>query len=151
MKLDWQWFTLDTFDTHTLLAYLRLRQDIFVVEQKCTAPEIDDYDPSALHLVGRNQQGRVQAGLRLLPPGLKFPEPSLGRVAVHPDARRSRIGRAMLREALKESVARWPNQGNRISAQSHLQHFYGIAGFVTVSEEYEEDGLPHVEMCLQRD
>ncbi|SFN97774.1 ElaA protein [Formivibrio citricus] len=146
MNIHWQWFTLDTFDTRTLLAYLRLRQDIFVVEQKCTAPEIDDYDPPAQHLVGRDKQGRVIAALRLVPPGLKFPEPSLGRVVVHPDSRRGGTGSALLREALAKSDALWPGQGNRISAQSHLQHFYGNVGFKTVSEEYEEDGLPHVEM-----
>lgn len=149
MKLHWQWFTLDAVDNLTLLAYLRLRQDIFVAEQKCTAPDIDDYDTPAQHLVGSDEQGRILAALRLLPAGLKFAEPSLGRVVVHSDARRGGTGTALLREALKQSSRLWPGQGNRISAQSHLQLFYRNVGFVTVSEEYEEDGLPHIEMWLK--
>lgn len=151
MKLDWQWFSIDSFAPRTLLAYLRLRQDVFIVEQACAVPEIDDYDLPALHLVGRDDRGRVRAALRLLPPGLKFAEPSLGRVVVHAEARRQGVGAALLREGLKKSSQLWPGQGNRISAQSHLKDFYGVEGFVAVGEEYEEDGLPHVEMCLRRD
>lgn len=146
MQLNWHWYTLNDFDPATLLGYLKLRQDVFVVEQKCTAPDIDDYDLQALHLIGYGTDGTPLACLRLIPPGLKFAEPALGRVVVHADARRGGTGSALLREGLAQAELRWPGQDNRISAQSHLQAFYGAVGYETVSQEYEEDGIPHVEM-----
>lgn len=149
MTLNWQWFSIDCVTPVTLLGYLRLRQDVFIVEQACAVPEIDDYDLPALHLLGTDEQSRIFAALRLLPPGLKYAEPSLGRVVVHPEARRQGVGLLLLREGLKKSSELWPGMGNRISAQSRLQRFYGNIGFKTVSAEYEEDGILHVEMLRE--
>lgn len=142
----WCWFRLGDFPPALLLDYLRLRAAVFVVEQACLYADIDDLDSISWHLLGLNEAGRVLAGLRLVPPGLKYPEPSLGRVVLDPAVRGAGLGCDLVLAGLQESARRWPGQGNRISAQSRLQHFYARCGFLRTGPEYLEDGIPHIEM-----
>jgi ElaA protein len=79
-------------------------------------------------------------------PGLKFEEPSIGRVVVDASLRGSGAGDELVRRGVEHCVSTWPGRGIRISAQAHLQRFYGRQGFVTVGDEYLEDEIPHVEM-----
>jgi len=94
---------------------------------------------------GRDE-GDLVAYCRLVPPGTKFAEPSIGRVVTLPAARGMGHGRALMREALAEAARLWPGRALRIGAQRYLERFYGEFGFVTVSEPYDEDGIAHVEM-----
>ena len=80
--ITWSWWKLADAEPLALFAYLRLRSDVFVVEQGCTYPDMDDHDPVAWHLTGTDASGRLLAVARLLPPGEKYKEPSLGRVIV---------------------------------------------------------------------
>ena len=146
MPLTWTWFRFNDFDVATFYAYLKLRQDVFVVEQNCIYADLDDLDQAAWHLVGRDASGAVLAGLRLVAPGLKFAEPSLGRVVVATAARKGGTGHALVAEGLAQSARIFAAVGNRIGAQAHLQRFYSRLGFVTVSDEYDEDGIQHVDM-----
>lgn len=146
MPLSWSWFRFDDFDVATLYAYLKLRADVFVIEQNCIYGDLDNLDQAAWHLVGRDAAGAVLAALRLVPPGIKYAEPSLGRVVVAASARSGGTGRALVAEGLAQSARVFPGLGNRIGAQAHLQRFYGGLGFVTVGAEYDEDGIPHVDM-----
>ena len=101
------------------------------------------------HLLGReatSSSGPLIAYARLVPPGLKFAEPSIGRVLTASRARRSGAGRELMREAVARVRAMWPGHPIRIGAQRYLERFYGEFGFVQVSEPYDEDGIPHIEM-----
>lgn len=145
MPLIWRWYSFADFDTPTLFQYLRLRQQVFVVEQACAYPDIDDLDLVSTHLLAWSGNVLV-ACLRLVPPGLKYAEPSLGRVIAAPELRGTGLGYTLIVAGLKGATEQYPDMNNCIGAQSHLQSFYARHGFVTVSDEYEEDGILHIDM-----
>lgn len=127
---------------------LQLRVNVFVVEQQCAYPELDEHDRHAetRHLAGRDASGQLIAYARILPAGLRFSEVSLGRFVVRKDARGQGIGHQLLSVALKEIQSSWPGHAIRISAQDYLEKFYGQYGFTRASDMYFEDGISHVEM-----
>ncbi|MFO1274409.1 MAG: GNAT family N-acetyltransferase, partial [Rubrivivax sp.] len=106
----------------------------------------DGADPQAWHLQGRDAAGVLQAYLRGVDPGVKYSEPSIGRVITAPELRRSGLGRELMREGLARCARQWPGQAVRISAQARLNDFYAGFGFVTQGEDYLEDGIPHRQM-----
>jgi ElaA protein len=144
--LRWQWLAWADFDPDTLYALLRLRVDIFVVEQNCAYADLDGLDPQCRHLVGRDIAGQVQAGLRLVPPGIKHAAPAIGRLVVAAGLRGAGSGRALMLEGLRGCAQHYPQQAVFLSGQQHLEHFYRSLGFATISEPYIEDGIPHVDM-----
>lgn len=144
--MRWQWLTWPEFDPDTLYALLKLRVDVFVVEQNCAYADLDGLDPQCRHLVGRDAAGRVQAGLRLVPPGIKHAAPALGRLVVAAGLRGAGNGRALLREGLRGCALHYSGQAVFLSGQQHLQSFYHSLGFESISEPYLEDGIPHVDM-----
>ncbi|WP_034639557.1 GNAT family N-acetyltransferase [Chitinilyticum aquatile] len=150
MSLTWHWHTFDTIPPRILFDYLRLRSDIFVVEQACVFSDMDVFDEDGWHLVGLDANSRVQAGLRLLAPGVKYAEPSLGRIVLAAHLRGMGLADALVQEGLAQSEQLYPGSGNRIGAQARLQRFYERQGFVRDGEEYDEDGIAHVEMRLDR-
>ena len=125
---------------------LALRSQVFVLEQNCVYLDPDGLDRQSWHLLGRDGQGALQAYLRTVDPGLKYDEPSIGRVITSAQARGTGLGRALIAEGVKRCDEAWPASAIRISAQAHLARFYGSFGFETVGEAYLEDGIPHVEM-----
>lgn len=142
----WRWHSWLGLAPDTLYAFLKLRSDIFVVEQNCVFPEMDGLDPRCEHLCGTNADGRLLAYLRLVPPGIKFDSPSLGRVVVERSARGSGIAHTMMLEGLRRCSARYPRQAVLLSAQQHLEGFYSSLGFRRIGEPYMEDGIPHIDM-----
>lgn len=145
--LTWQLFTFDQLSNNALYDLIKLRIDIFVVEQNCPYPELDNKDrlPGVRHLLGYDGDTLV-ACARLLPPGVSFDGVSIGRVAVAIDQRGSRLGHRLVAQALSECQMLWPGQSIEIGAQEHLQGFYGQHGFKAFSDVYLEDGIPHVDM-----
>lgn len=147
--LRWQWSSFEELSRHELYEILKARQAVFVVEQNCVYQDIDDLDPVAWHLVGwlQDEAGETLAAyLRVVFPGSKYPEPSLGRVLTTLSARGTGLGRELLREGITRTLTAFPGASIRISAQQYLEQFYAEFGFQTVSEAYLEDGIPHVEM-----
>lgn len=135
---------LNEFSAIELYAMLKLRVDVFVVEQECPYPELDGNDVNCLHL--RLMDGNeLLACARLWRPSNEV-LPRIGRVAVSPDHRGKKLGEALMREAIIACEREYPGEAIEISAQSHLQRFYGSLGFTATSEEYVEDGIPHVDM-----
>lgn len=132
--------------SHTLYALLRLRAQVFVVEQRCVFQDMDGADADCLHLLCEASDGRLLASARLVPAGLKYAESSIGRVVSDPAARPLKLGHTLMAEAVRQLLQLWGPQPIRIGAQAHLQHFYQRHGFVTASEPYDEDGIAHVEM-----
>jgi ElaA protein len=108
--------------------------------------DADGLDRSAWHLLGHDSEGRLQAYLRVVDPGLKYAEPSIGRVVTDPSVRGSGVGRQLAAEGVAGCDRLWPGQSVRISAQAHLQRYYQRVGFEAVGEGYLEDGIPHIEM-----
>ena len=127
-------------------ALLRLRINVFVVEQDCPYPELDDKDRDSFHLIGKNDAGELVAYTRILPPGVSYAEVSVGRVVVDEKARGKGVGDDMLAESLRFVEQQFGNVPIRISAQTYLTSYYQKAGFDVVGDEYLEDGIPHIEM-----
>jgi ElaA protein len=127
-----------------LYAIVALRERVFVVEQTCAYLDADGLDPVSRHLwAERPGPGRtIAAYLRLVPPGARFAELSIGRVVVAPEARGTGLGRALMRRG----IAAAGGVAIRLAAQAHLQRFYGELGFARASDAYDEDGIPHVDM-----
>jgi ElaA protein len=145
-------WTLRAFDALTpgeLYGILALRQRVFVVEQACAYLDADGRDPASLHLFACDAAGRYVACLRVVPPGTKFVEPSLGRIATAPEVRRTGLGREIVARGIEAAIAAHGRVSIRISAQRYLERFYGEFGFVTQGTPYDEDGIPHVDMLLR--
>jgi ElaA protein len=126
---------------------LRLRVDVFVVEQTCAYAEIDGQDPFAVHVLGVDGSGACRAYARVLPKqsdGL----PHIGRVVVHPEYRGRKLAKALMIEALRQLERAYGNRRNAIAAQTYLVPFYASLGYVPTSEEYVWDGIPHMDMVL---
>ncbi len=149
--LNWQFYRFNQLTTTQLYALLKLRTDVFVVEQNCPYPELDnkDYAPNTGHLLGYDSNVLV-AYARLLPPGLSYSQVSIGRVVVAESARGKGYGVALIQEALNQCGLLWPDQDIQIGAQLYLVDVYEKFGFVRHSDDYLEDGIPHVDMLLTR-
>jgi ElaA protein len=145
---QWRFAHFDELTAREVHDILQARSAVFVVEQACVFQDMDGADTGSWHLFSR-AEGDIAAYCRLLPAGMKFAEPSIGRVITLPGVRGTGLGRALMQEALRRARDLWPGQAIRISAQRHLDGFYGSLGFVTDSEPYDEDGIPHVEMVLR--
>jgi ElaA protein len=149
MQINWDVKHFKQLNTDELYELLKLRVNVFVVEQNCPYPELDEKDrhPDTLHLSGSNKEnGKLKAYLRILPPGLNFKEASFGRVVVVKENRGKGISNSMVKEALKIIADAWPGNKIRIGAQVYLKQFYESHGFKTVSNEYLEDGIAHIDM-----
>ena len=145
--LAWRWCRFDEFSVNELDAIYRARQQVFSVEQACAYLDADGFDAESFHLAAWPASGRLpSAYARVVPPGLKYAEPSIGRVITAAQARGTGLGRELVRRAIALTEQAFPGQGIRISAQSQLEQFYAQAGFVIVGERYIEDGIPHTEM-----
>lgn len=146
--IRWHARAFRQFDPDTLYALLKLRSEVFVVEQRCVYldPDGKDRDPGTVHLLGLDDTGGIAAYLRILPAGLSYPQVSFGRVLTAPAYRGRGLGDPMIRAALAEIERRWPGSDVQIGAQAHLQHYYGRHGFVPSSEPYLDDGIPHIDM-----
>ncbi len=140
------WYRFHQLDVQQLYDLLRLRVDVFVVEQRCPYPELDGLDAHAWH--GLWYDGDRLAGcVRLLPPGPRFDGPSIGRIAASAPVRGRGLGHAMMVQALQQVAALWPRQPVWLAAQAHLQDFYAAHGFQPRGEVYDEDGIDHIDMC----
>lgn len=143
--IDWQWCALSDLSARQLYKLFAAREAIFVVEQNCAYQELDGLDLEASHLVGWTG-GEVAAYLRVLGPGTRFDEPSIGRVLTSKASRGSSLGRELVARSLAHIDERYPTHAVRISAQAHLEGFYHSFGFEVASSPYLEDGIPHIEM-----
>lgn len=130
-----------------LYALLKLRSDVFVVEQKCAYPDLDgqDLEGDTHHLMGW-EDDQLVAYLRLLDPQSQGGDVVIGRVVTAPAGRGKGLGHKMMEQALKQAEKHWPQVPIYLSAQAHLQKYYGRYGFVVAGEEYLEDDIPHIGM-----
>ena len=161
-RLVWTFIHYDQISPDALYDALMLRQRVFVVEQHCAFLEADGVDRYAWHLLGRQlgQPAGVEylqslesntplvAYLRIVAPGRRFAEPSIGRVVTAPEVRRTGLGRVLMQEGIRRTKELFPGRAIKLSAQRYLEGFYGSLGFVVDGEPYDEDGIPHINMVL---
>lgn len=143
--MNWTWARFEGLSLDDLYDALALRCRVFILEQGAYQ-DPDGLDRCAWHLLGRDEAGTLQANLRVVDPGRKYEEPSIGRVITSPEWRGQGAGRTLMSEGVARCTQAWPGRAIRISAQAHLQRFYGSLGFRPVGEPYAEDGIPHIEM-----
>ena len=143
----WRWCRFDELGVFELDAIYRARQQVFAVEQQCAYLDADGFDARSFHLAGWGADVSLPlACARVVRPGLKYAEPSIGRVATTAAARGTGLGRELVRRAVGHCADAFAGQGIRISAQAHLARFYAEAGFEPIGVPYLEDGIPHLEM-----
>lgn len=124
---------------------LQARESVFIVEQHCPYQDADACDNHAWHMTG-HIDGKLACYVRVVDPGFKYPEPSIGRVLTTAEYRGSGLGRPMMQAAIQQTNRLFPGQNIQIGAQAHLRAFYNSLGFQQCSEEYMEDGIPHILM-----
>ncbi len=158
--LAWSFIHYDRIAADDLYEALLLRQRVFVVEQQCAFLDADGVDRYSWHLLGRNPSKPVGAEyiqplqnvaplvayLRIVPPGNKFDEPSIGRVVTAPEVRRQGLGKVLMEEGIRRTRELFPGRAIMLSAQRYLESFYGSFGFITMGDPYDEDGIPHINM-----
>ena len=147
MTIDWVCKHHSDLGKEQLYALLKLRSEVFVVEQKCAYPDLDgqDLEGDTYHLMGW-EDDQLKAYLRLLDPQSQGGDVVIGRVITAPQARGQGVGHEMMEQALKQAEKHWPQVPIYLSAQAHLQGYYGKYGFVVAGEEYLEDDIPHIGM-----
>ena len=144
-------FSIKTFvnlSNLELYKIIKLRIDVFVVEQDCPYPDLDDKDLKAIHVFTKKAD-EVIAVARILPPGISYKEWSFGRIATQINTRGTGLGKALMDELMQYMGIHHPHQAVRISAQSHLEAFYHAFGFDNTGKAYLEDGIPHIEMLYK--
>lgn len=150
MEANWQVRRFNELSTKELYELLRLRTDIFVVEQACPYPELDgkDTDESTIHLWQYVPDRVMAACMRILGPGVSYPGVSFGRVAVHKAFRGDGLGHDLVDKAIEIAGRTWPGVKIEIGAQEYLTAFYRSHGFRAISAPYIEDNIPHIDMVL---
>jgi ElaA protein len=149
MSISWKTKTFDELSTQELYQILRLRSEVFVVEQNCVYQDIDNKDQKALHLFGI-LEGEIIAYSRLFKPGDYFEFSSIGRVVVAEKHRDKNFGHALIDQSILEIKNRFKVENITISAQLYLKKFYESHGFKATSEMYLEDDIPHIEMKITK-
>lgn len=149
MNYQWQWACFTDLTPRELYAFLRLRHEVFALEQDCLYLDLDGLDQQAAHLMC--WKGDVLLGyLRSLPPGLSYAESALGRIVTAPAGRGLGLGRELVKRGIAYNLRQWPKSGIRINAQAYLEDFYTSLGFVAEGSLYDEDGIPHQQMLYVR-
>lgn len=145
----WRWCRFDELSVFDLQAIYQARQTVFSIEQECVYLDADGFDQAAYHLAAwATDRSMPLAYARVVHPGQKYAEPSIGRVITIAAARGTGLGRELVRRAVTHCQEAFPGQGIRISAQTRLEAFYAGFGFKATGEPYMEDGIAHTEMLL---
>ncbi|MBD8890538.1 GNAT family N-acetyltransferase [Roseibium litorale] len=145
-NLSGVWAAFDDLSARQVHGLLKMRQDVFMLEQNCLFPEIDGKDPDALHFLLLQDDHLVIAAVRIFLSDDTGRETRIGRVVVHKAWRGKRLGDYLMAEAMKKVEECRPGQPVHLSAQAHLEAFYEGFGFKRSSEIYLEDGIEHVDM-----
>jgi len=144
-NIVWKIKTFDEFTVPELYNVLKARIDVFVIEQNCPYPDLDNYDQKAIH-IWAEEDGEILANCRIFDKGIKYPEASIGRVLTTEKARGKKLGKLLIQYAVETIENRFHTSEIRISAQDYLLRFYGDFGFEDTGKKYLEDNIPHTEM-----
>ena len=148
IMIKWTVKKFDELSVHELYSILRLRSEVFVVEQACVFQDMDNKDQSSYHLMGHEDEHLV-AYTRLIPPGVSYSYASIGRVITSQSARGTGIGKQLMETSINKAQQLFGNVPIKIGAQLYLKDFYHSFGFEQSSDIYDEDGIDHIEMIRQ--
>lgn len=171
--LNWQCKKFQELSIDELYSIIKVRQDVFIMEQNCVYADLDGADQDCLHLYATlveedpiastlnsslnpslnpslNNTLNIVAYLRIVPPGVNYPQASLGRILTTSQARGTGAGISLVTKGLEQLEQDHPAHDVKISAQVYLQKFYKNFGFKNISEVYDEDGIDHIDMLLTR-
>lgn len=143
--MNWYYREFHELSGREVYEMLKLRVNVFIVEQNCAYPEIDGYDYESIHVFCQDEEG-IAAYARLLPAGVKYADPSIGRVIIRRDLRGTGLAHKLMERNVQYIIKQWQAERMYLQAQHHLAGFYEKHGFHAVSDPYEEDGIPHVDM-----
>ncbi|SEA11693.1 ElaA protein [Arachidicoccus rhizosphaerae] len=145
MKIKYLVKSFENLSNKELYRILKLRADVFVVEQQCIYQDLDDKDESSYHLM-LLVDDKLAGYTRLLPAGISYPEPSIGRVIIGKPFRGLKLGRQLMEKSIQACQQQYHTSTIRIGAQLYLKNFYNSLGFVQEGQQYDEDGIPHIQM-----
>ncbi len=145
--MEWLHKKFNELTVSELYEILQLRNEVFAIEQNCVYPDMDNKDQPSVHLMGRNDN-KLVAYTRIIPPGIAYREPSIGRVVTSSLVRRSGSGRELMQRSIQLVHELYGDQPVKIGAQLYLKDFYASLGFRQTGEIYLEDGIEHIEMLL---
>lgn len=144
--LRWELRSFEELSANALFAILKTRQAVFVVEQACAYPDIDELDQQAWHLVAWDETEKVAAYARLIAPGIRYTQASIGRVLIAENIRGRGLAKELMHRAIDFFEKTFPEHSIKIGAQTYLEVFYQQLGFTTISDAYDEDGIMHIDM-----
>jgi ElaA protein len=145
MQIQWLLRKFEELTPFQLYDILQLRNEVFVVEQNCVFQDADDKDRDSYHLMGF-QNNKLVAYTRIVPPGIIYDVPSIGRVVTSPSVRGGGTGRLLMQQSIETVYKLFGSQPIKIGAQYYLKKFYMSFGFEQTSEIYLEDGIEHIYM-----
>jgi len=145
MAIKWMLIKFDDLTALELYKIMQLRNEVFVVEQNCVYQDADNKDIEGFHFMGW-EDDKLVAYTRLLPPGLSYKEPSIGRVVTSPSARKNGLGRELMIQSIDRIHKIYGELPIKIGAQFYLKKFYASLGFEQTSDIYLEDNIEHIEM-----
>lgn len=147
--MNWHVKEFNQLTTKELYEILKVRAEVFVVEQQCIFQDLDSKDEVSFHLFIEDNS-EIVAYLRILPPNISYSEAAIGRVLTKAEHRKKGISRKLVQNAINFVTDSLGEQTIRISAQAYLLKFYNDLGFESVSEVYLEDGIEHIEMLYKK-
>jgi ElaA protein len=148
MDINWAIKKIEELTAAELYAILQLRSEVFVVEQNCVFQDMDNKDQHSYHLMGWIDE-KLVAYTRLVPAGIIYSIPSIGRVVTSPSLRNTGVGRVLMQKSIDEIYTLFGKVQIKIGAQLYLQKFYSSLGFKQTSDVYLEDNIEHIEMIKE--
>jgi ElaA protein len=146
--MDWYIKKFEQLSLDELYDILKMRSEIFVVEQECVYLDVDGKDKDVFHLFLK-ENNKILAYCRILPRGIAYEEASIGRVIVNRNFRKEKLGETLMTKAISYLKDVLKEKEIKIQAQAYLRSFYKKFGFQEISEEYLEDGIPHIDMKMK--
>ncbi len=149
--LTWTDCDFDDLTVRQVHSLLKLRQQIFIIEQTCIFPDIDGLDPVCRHVIACDGDD-VLAAARIVAPGVdpdhaeQGDRPAIGRVVTSDLLRGQGVGREVMQRAITACTRDFGGKPIYLNGQLYLRAFYESLGFVQFGDEYEEDGIPHISM-----
>ena len=145
--MEWIFKSFDELTNEELYAVLKLRFEVFVIEQNCLDIDPDGKDKVSMHLM-LEDDGKIIGCARILPPKVSYDEPSIGRIALDKSYRGTGLGREIVQKCIDFIHNIMKIREIRISGQEYLLNFYKSFGFVVTKGPYLEDKIPHYQMLL---
>ena len=148
--MHWKTKTFYKLINLELYNILQLRNEVFVVEQNCIYQDADGNDDKATHIFLKDKH-EIVTYLRIFKPGDYFENAAIGRIVTHPDYRTNGYAIEAILKAINHITNGWHERFIEISAQKHLKNYYNRLGFQQISDEYLEDGIPHIRMIYDKE